>query len=358
MPIKTVIIGSGKYLPELIVKNEDFLSNEFLNEKGEKFPKANADIVQKLKEITEIEERRYLPSHLNTSDMGFFAAQEAIANAGIDKESLDYIIVAHNFGDLQDHNRKVDMVPTLASRIKHLLQIANPDCVAYDLPFGCPGWVQGMIQADYFIKSGDAKRALVIGTENLSRIADPHDIDAMIYSDGAGAVVVEGKETDQAIGILTHKTRTDTLNHAHLLNMGVSYSPDYKDDTLFIKMNGRKLYEYAISTVPILVKETIEKAGLDISDINKVLIHQANAKMDAAIMERTFKLFGHKEWPREVMPLIIAKMGNNSVATVPILYDMIIRGEMEGQAINSGDTLVFASVGAGMNVNAFVYRVG
>jgi 3-oxoacyl-[acyl-carrier-protein] synthase III len=357
MPIKTIIIGSGKYLPELIVKNEEFLSNIFLSDKGEKIPKANEDIVSKLQEITEIEERRYLPSHLNTSDMGYFAALAALENAGIDKESLDYIIVAHNFGDLQDHNRKVDMVPTLASRIKHLLQIENPNCVAYDLPFGCPGWVQGMIHADYFIKSGDAKRALIIGTENLSRIADPHDIDAMIYSDGAGAVVVEGLESEQAVGILVHKTRTDTLHHAHLLNMGISYDPNYKDDTLFIKMNGRKLYEYAISTVPQLVKETIEKAGLHITDIQKVLIHQANAKMDSAIMERTFKLFGLKEWPKDVMPMIISKMGNNSVATVPVLYDMIIRGEMEGQKIQSGDLLVFASVGAGMNVNAFVYKV-
>ncbi|UJP64244.1 3-oxoacyl-ACP synthase III family protein [Mongoliitalea daihaiensis] len=357
MPIKTVIIGSGRYLPELIIKNEEFLTNEFFNDKGEKIPKATKDIINKLQEITEIEERRYLPAHLNTSDMGFFAAEQAITNAGIDKESLDYIIVAHNFGDLQDHNRKVDMVPTLASRIKHLLQIENPDCVAYDLPFGCPGWVQGMIHADYFIKSGDAKRALVIGTENLSRIADPHDIDAMIYSDGAGAVVVEGLETNESVGILAHKTRTDTLNHAHLLNMGVSYSADFPDDTLFIKMNGRKLYEYAISTVPTLVKETIEKAGLHISDISKVLIHQANAKMDAAILDRTFKLFDIKEWPKEVMPMIIAKMGNNSVATVPVLYDMIIRKELEGQEIKSGDNLVFASVGAGMNVNAFIYKV-
>ncbi len=357
MAIYTLISGSGRYLPEIIVKNEDFLNHEFLTEKGEKMSKANKDIISKLQEITEIEERRYLPPHLNTSDMAFFAAQAAIKDADIDAETLDYIIVGHNFGEISHDNRKSDLVPTIASRVKHLLKIENPDCVAYDLPFGCPGWVQGVIQADYFIRSGDAKRILVIGAENLSRIIDPHDIDSMIYADGAGAVVLEGVESDQPVGIIAHKTRTDTLTQAHLLKMVVSYNPDYKDDTLFLKMNGRKLYEFALNTVPVLVKLTIEKAGLDIKDIHKVLIHQANAKMDSAILERTFKLFGEEDIPMEVMPMIIAKMGNNSVATVPVLYDMIKHGELPDHSFASGHYLLFASVGAGMNVNAFVYLV-
>lgn len=357
MAIYTLISGSGRYLPEIIVKNEDFLNHEFLTDKGEKMNKANKDIISKLQEITEIEERRYLPPHLNTSDMAFFAAQAAIKDADIDVETLDYIIVGHNFGEISHGNRKSDLVPTIASRVKHLLKIENPDCVAYDLPFGCPGWVQGVIQADYFIRSGDAKRILVIGAENLSRIIDPHDIDSMIYADGAGAVVLEGVESDQPVGIIAHKTRTDTLTQAHLLKMVVSYNPDYKDDTLFLKMNGRKLYEYALNTVPTLVKQTIEKAGLDIKDIHKVLIHQANAKMDSAILERTFKLFGEEDIPMEVMPMIIAKMGNNSVATVPVLYDMIKHGELPDHSFTSGHYLLFASVGAGMNVNAFVYLV-
>jgi 3-oxoacyl-[acyl-carrier-protein] synthase III len=104
-----------------------------------------------------------------------------------------------------------------------------------------------------------------------------------------------------------------------------------------------------------LVKQVIEKAGFGIDDISKILIHQANAKMDHAILERTFKLFGKDEMSDEIMPMIIAKMGNNSVATVPILYDMIMKNKLPAHQFNSGDVLVFASVGAGMNVNAFVY---
>lgn len=356
MFINSIITGSGRYLPDNIKKNEDFLSNKFLSDKGVPFEKSNEDIIKKFQEITEIEERRYLPSDLNTSDMAYFAGKSAIDNAGIDPETLDYIIVAHNFGDVRDSNRKSDIVPSLASRVKHLLQIQNPDCVAYDLPFGCPGWVQGIIQADYFLKSGEAKSALVIGAENLSRISDPHDIDSMIYSDGAGAVVLEAKESDHRIGILCHKTRTDAAQHAHLLRMDVSFNKNYKDDTLFLKMNGRKLYEYALNTVPLLMKQVIEKAGLDIEDIDKILIHQANAKMDAAIAARTFKLFGKNSYSHEIMPMIISKMGNNSVATIPVLYDMIVKGEVPNQKISKDDVVIFASVGAGMNVNAFLYR--
>ncbi|MCL6258174.1 ketoacyl-ACP synthase III [Aquiflexum sp. TKW24L] len=355
MSIYTVIIGSGSYLPDIVIKNEDFLKNEFLDSSGNKLPKANADIIQKFQDITEIEERRYLQADMNTSDMAFIASQRAIEASGVDPETLDYIIVAQNFGEIRHDNKKTDMVPTIATRVKHLLQIQNPDCVAYDLPFGCPGWVQGVIHADYFIKSGDAKSALVIGAENLSRIVDPHDIDTMIYSDGAGAVVIEGTESEKPVGIIAHKTRTDTLTQAHYLKMDVSYNPDFKDDTLFLKMNGRKLYEYALNTVPILIKQVIEKAGLGIDDISKILIHQANAKMDHAILERTFKLFGKDKMQEEIMPMIIAKMGNNSVATVPILYDMIVRNELPEHQFHQGNVMIFASVGAGMNVNAFVY---
>jgi 3-oxoacyl-[acyl-carrier-protein] synthase III len=357
MSIYSVITGSGKYLPNQIVKNEHFLSMDFYDNQGVKHTKNNADIIQKLQEITGIQERRYLEKEFNTSDMAFFAAQQAIAGAEIDQETLDYIIVAHNFGDVRNDNVKSDCVPTLASRVKHLLKIENPDCVAYDLPFGCPGWVQGIIQADYFIKSGDAKNVLVIGAENLSRISDPHDIDSMIYSDGAGAVILSAMHSDTPVGILSHKTRTDTLTQAHFLKMDVSYNSGYKDDTLFLKMNGRKLYEYALNTVPVLLKDTLEKAGIAIQQINKVLIHQANEKMDEAILQRTFKLCGIEKSQKGIMPMNIAKLGNNSVATVPVLYDMIMRNEMPEHQIHSGNYLLFASVGAGMNINAFVYLV-
>ncbi|RLD60955.1 MAG: ketoacyl-ACP synthase III [Bacteroidetes bacterium] len=355
--IYSVIKGSGRYIPEVIKKNSDFCDTEFYDADGQKIDKTNEEIIEKFQQITGIDERRYVSDDLVASDIGFFAAEDALKSSGIDKETLDYIIVAHNFGDVKHDNRKADFMPSLASRIKHKLKIENPYTVAYDLPFGCPGWVQAMIQADYYIKSGDAKKILVIGTETLSRVADPHDRDGMIYSDGAGAVILEAKESEEPIGILSHKTRTDTLDHAYLLWNGPSNNPERDRKEMFIKMHGRKLYEYALINVPQLIKDTVDKIGLEFTKVKKVLIHQANEKMDEAMLKRLFRLYHIKDIPKDIMPMTIAKFGNNSIATLPILFDMLIKGELEDHSLVKDDHFVFASVGAGMNVNAIVYKM-
>jgi 3-oxoacyl-[acyl-carrier-protein] synthase III len=352
----SIITGTGRYVPQRVVKNEDFLKNEFFDINGEKLDLSNADIIDKFRQITEIDERRYVDDKYVTSDIGFFAAREALESSKINKEELDYIIVAHNFGDVKKSNQKSDMVPTIAARIKHSLGIVNPYTVAYDLPFGCPGWLQALIQADYYIRSGDAKKILVIGCETLSRVSDPHDRDSMLYSDGAGAVVLEAIESNQPIGIITHTSRSDTLNHVHLLTMGKSNNPNYGNDNLFLKMEGRKLYEYALNTVPQLIKDCIDKAKITLDDIKKVIIHQANTKMDDAMLSRLFRLFNVKSIPEDIMPMTISKYGNNSVATLPILIDLIFKGEFNQHEIVTGNYMIFASVGAGMNANALVYK--
>jgi 3-oxoacyl-[acyl-carrier-protein] synthase-3 len=353
----SVITGSGRYIADRVIKNDQFLENAFYDALGEKINKLNDDIIAKFNQITEIEERRYSDDQYVTSDIGFFAARDALYSSGFDRENLDYIIVAHNFGDVKRDNIKSDMVPTLASRIKFMLGIENPYTVAYDLIFGCPGWLQATIHANYFLKSGDAKNIMIIGAETLSRVSDPHDLDSMLYSDGAGAIILSAVRSGIPAGILGHITRSDTLQHAQLLRMDKSYNPEYMGDEIFLKMNGRKLYEYALNTVPQVVKDCIDRAGIPISEIKKVLIHQANAKMNDAILSRLFKLYGMENIPVNIMPMTISKLGNNSVATIPILFDLLVKGEMEGHQLTSGDYCVFASVGAGMNVNALAYRV-
>lgn len=154
--IRSVITGTGSYIPENIVTNEDFLTHSFLERNGESFEKSNEEIIEKFREITGICERRYADDNMVASDLAVLAAEQALENSGMDREQLDYIIIAHNFGDIRADNRRTDMVPALASRVKNKLGIHNPKCVAYDLPFGCPGWVQGVIQANYYIRSGDA----------------------------------------------------------------------------------------------------------------------------------------------------------------------------------------------------------
>lgn len=355
--IYSTIIGTGSHLPTRRIHNNDFLSRKFFQPDGETFDKGAEQIIEKFEEITEIKERRYVPDDLVTSDISFFAARDALESSGVDKESLDYIIVAHNFGDLKNNNRRSDFVPSLAARVKYRLRIKNPKSIAYDICFGCPGWLQGLIQANYFIKSGDAKRALVIGAETLSRVSDPHDRDSLLYADGAGAVVVEARASRKPVGILSHAARSDALDYAYMLRMGPSYNPGYTGNDLFLKMNGHKLYEYALNTVPKVVKESLAKIKLLPGNISKILMHQANGKMDSAILKRLFKLYGEKEIPPDIMPMIISKFGNSSVATIPTLLDMLIKGKLENQVLKKKDVVIFVSVGAGMNINSVVYKM-
>lgn len=353
--IKSVIVATGSYIPPRVIENQHFLNHSFFEKDGTPQARKNEEAIEKFKAITEIEERRYAEDDLNASDLAFLAAKDALESSGIDAEELDYIVVAHNFGDVAKGSNRVDMIPTLASRVKHKLGIINPDCVAYDLPFGCPGWLQGMIQADYFIKSGDAKKVLVIGAETLSRIVDPHDKDTMIYADGAGATILAAvADTDS--GVLSHKAQSHTVDQAYFLRMEPSCNPAHQSDARYLKMEGRKVYEYALTHVPKVMKAALEKAGVEAREVKKVLVHQANGKMDEAILKRFFKLY-NAEAPAGIMPMTIAKLGNSSVATVPTLLDLILKGEMEGHTVKAGDVLLFASVGAGMNINAMVYRM-
>lgn len=348
------ISGSGSYIPEIQITNQDFYEHHFLSEDGEPLLHGTDTIIEKFKDITGIEERRYANEDFVTSDLAFFAAQKAIEDANIDPETIDYIILAHNFGDVKLGKIQSDILPSLATRVKHKLKIKNPKCVAYDILFGCPGWIEGVLQANAFIKSGMAKRCLVIGAETLSRVVDPHDRDSMIYADGAGATIIEISH-DQT-GLLSHESATFAYDEANFLFFGKSYNNELNPDVRYIKMHGRKIYEFALSNVPKAMKSCLEASGTDIADVKKILIHQANEKMDEAIVHRFYKLFGQTP-PPGIMPMNIHKYGNSSVATIPTLYDQIIKGKIPNQQLNKGDVIIFASVGAGMNVNAFTYRL-
>ncbi len=352
-----VIVGSGSYLPTEIIPNSHFLAHKFFDTRGTQLDKSNKEIIDKFEEITGIHERRYVTNDLVASDIGFFAAEQALKSSHVDRESLDYIIVAQNFGNIAQCNHRSECIPSLASRVKQKLGIKNPKTVAYDIPFGCAGWLQAVIQANSFIKSGEAERVLVIGAETLSRTADPHDRDSMIYSDGAGAILLEGKMSDTPVGILSHITETYANGHAFTIYMGKSNDPGHATGEVFLKMHGHKLYEYALKLVPNVIKASIDKAGLTFEDINMLLIHQANQKMDEAIFERLAGLYGVSNPPKDIMPMTISWLGNSSVATVPTLYDLVSRGQLDNYRIKKRDVIVFAAVGAGININSLVYRV-
>ena len=348
------ITGTGSYIPTIIQENTKFSKHRFLNEDGTPFPSSNDVIIEKFKSITGIEERRYATVDLVTSDLAFFAAEKAIKSANVNPEELDYIILAHNFGDVKKPGTQGDMMPSIATRVKHKLQIENPNCVAYDILFGCPGWIEGVIHAQAFIKAGIAKKALVIGAETLSRVVDVRDRDSMIFSDGAGACIVEAT-ADENSGILSHATQTFAKDEASYLFSGKSNDINSDQEKIYIKMLGRKIYEFALTNVPLAMKTALDKSGISLKDVKKILIHQANEKMDEAIIKRFYRLFKMKV-PEGIMPMNIGKLGNSSVATVPTLLDLILSGQMKEHQILKGDVVIFASVGAGMNINAIVYK--
>ena len=347
------ITGTGSYIPEIVQDNSKFLDRNFFDNEGNRIETKNEEIIEKFQKITGIRERRYAKDELNTSDIAYLAAKEAIINSKVDPEKIDYIILAHNFGNANNDSTQVDVFPSLAVRVKNLLKIKNPKCVAYDILFGCPGWLEGIIQGYGFIKAGMAERCLVIGADTLSRVVDVNDRDSMIFADGAGATIIE--KTEEKGGILSHNTASYTDDEVFYLFYGKSYNPQADEKTKYIKMRGRKVYEFALTNVPSAMKECLDLANTDISEIKKILIHQANAKMDDAIVKRLYKLF-NEESPEKIMPLTVDRFGNSSVATVPTMFDLIIRNKLGDHKIEKGDKIIFASVGAGMHINAMVYQ--
>ncbi|WP_421751249.1 3-oxoacyl-ACP synthase III family protein [Croceimicrobium sp.] len=350
------ITGTGSCIPELQVPNQNFSGNEFYTREGERINQEGEEIIRKFQEITGIRERRYARPDQQTSDLATIAAQRAIDDAGIDPETLDGIIFAHNFGNIPQGKIQSDILPSLATRVKHDLKIKNPNCIAFDILYGCPGWVQAVILAYNYILAGQGKHYLVIGAETLSRKLDPHDRDSMIFSDGAGAAVVEAIDKDLKKGILSTASQTFTEDEAYYLNYGESNKQDVGHDTRYIKMQGQKIYQFALTHVPAAMKLCLDRSGLSIGQVKKVLIHQANEKMDEAIIKRFFRLYRTPE-PEGIMPMSIHLLGNSSVATVPTLLDLLRRGELEGHELNEGDVILLASVGAGMSINAITYRV-
>jgi 3-oxoacyl-[acyl-carrier-protein] synthase III len=351
---RSVITGTGSFLPTLVKKNADFAEQTFYTEDRLLINGKKEAIIEKFQKITGIEERRYTTADLAASDLAAIAGNLAINDSKIDRETLDLIIVAHNFGDISSNGIQSDAVPALASRVKHQLVINNPNCIGYDLLFGCPGWLMAMIQAEAFFKSGMAQKALIIGAETLSRVIDPYDRDSMIFSDGAGAIVLEYMEAGEG-GMLASSAVSHCLEEVHYLTMDASFGPESSPDVKYLKMKGRKVYEYALKHVPVAMKACLDKSGAAIGDLKKIFIHQANEKMDEAIVGLFYQSYG-VEAPKDIMPMCIHYLGNSSVATIPTLLDLVSKGCYPDHSLSSGDLVMFASVGAGMNINAVCYR--
>jgi 3-oxoacyl-[acyl-carrier-protein] synthase III len=354
--MKTTIIGTGTTLPAMVIKNDYFLNREFYDKEGQKNDKAMPEVLAKLEAITGISERRYVPFDQDSVPLMAETALKTIKNAGLDVNDLSGIIVAHNAGNMLVGEKMWHPVPNMGALLKNAISCTNHECFAYDLLFGCPGWVQGVIQAHQIIQAGDAQHILVVGVEVASRLVDPHDLDSMIFADGCGAAVVSKTEQNTA-GVISYATFSHAKDDLKNIFIGKSLKNNEGSGSCYLHMNGKEVYRYATTWLPQVIKKALDKAHLGVDDVDMFLLHQANGKMLNAIANNLAGLYGKDGASFEgKIPVIIQFTGNTSVATVPTLFALIMAGQLPGYAIRPGMKVVFASVGAGMHCNALVYQ--
>lgn len=341
-------------MPELVVPNSYFLSSEFYDKTGNRSEKSNPEVVNKLEAITGIRERRYVPFEQDSIPLMTQAAQLAVTDANLEINQLSGIIVAHNAGNMIPGTKDFHPVPNLAACLKNALNCTNHECFAYDLLFGCPGWLQAVIQAHQTISCGDAENILVVGLEIASRLLDPHDVDSMILADGCGACVVSKSDAEK--GILAYTTFSHAQEDLGSIYLGKSNNESL-EGACYFHMNGREVYKYATVWMPRVIKKTLDKANLGIEDVDLFLFHQANAKMLEAIAKNLGEIceVGNDFFAGKV-PTTIEFLGNTSVATIPTMLDLIRKNQLNGYEIKQGQIAVLASVGAGMHCNAVVYQ--
>ncbi|MCO6510864.1 MAG: ketoacyl-ACP synthase III [Aridibacter famidurans] len=349
----SAIKGTGSALPELVVPNSEFHENIFYDKSGAALPVSGKEAAAKLESISGIRERRYVPFDQDSRPLMTDAARKAVADSGLAPDDLDGIIVAHNAGNILIGEQAFHTVPNMAAYLKNALDVTNHECFAYDILFACPGWLQGVIQAHQSIESGDAENVLVVGIEVASRMLDPHDVDSMILGDGCGAAVFSKDGSGQ--GVISHATFSHANKDLENIYLGRSNKEGVPGSCWF-KMNGREVYRYATTWVPKVVKKALDRAGLGLADIGMFLFHQANEKLIEAVGNHLAELYGVEPESLEgKLPMTIQFLGNTSVATIPTMLDLILKGKLDGYSIDEGDTVVFASVGAGMHCNAVVY---
>jgi len=350
------ITGTGSAMPSRVINNDYFLDHTFYTKEGKKNEKSTAAIIQKLEEISGIKERRFIPEEEPSVEILFQACSNAIQDAGIDKNEIDGLIVAHNAGNMLPNQVGVfHTVPNLAAVVKNKLGITNHQCHAYDILFGCPGWLQGVIQANRLIESGEATHVLVAGLEIASRLLDPNDVDSLLMADGCGATIVSKSESKDK-GVLAHAMFSHTEEDLNNITLGASLNRETTGHCFF-KMNGQRVYKYATTWLPQVIRQALDKVEITPSEVDYFFFHQANAKMLRVIASNLMDLYGitDQQYVNKI-PSSISFLGNTSVATIPTLFDLVNKQQMEGFTLKEGQTYVFASVGAGMHCNAVVYK--
>ena len=321
--LRSVIKGCGSYLPEKVLTNHDLskivdTSDEWISER------------------TGIHQRHIAADDEYTSDLGLVAARRALEDADIPASDVDLIILATSTPD--------QTFPATATTIQAELGIHEG--AAFDVQAVCSGFVYALATADSFLKSGQHKCALVIGSETFSRILDWTDRGTcVLFGDGAGAVVVcaeEAGETPENEGIIASRLRSDGRYRDKLY---VDGGPSTTQSAGYLRMNGREVFRHAVSKISGVIEETLEIAGLDVEEIDWFVPHQANKR----ILDGTARKIGLL--PEKIV-ITVDKHGNTSAASIPLALDIAVK---DGR-IKKGDLVLMEAMGGGFTWGAVLVR--
>ena len=314
------IIGTGSYLPAKILTNYDL----------EKIVETSHDwIVSR----SGIHERHIAADDEMTSDLALHASRRAIEAAGIGADEIDLIIVATTSPD--------QIFPSTACILQDKLGIRNCGA-AFDMQAVCGGFVYALNTADLYIRGGQARTALVVGAEVLSRILDWTDrTTCVLFGDGAGAVVLQASETP---GILASRLHADG-RHRDMLKAGGNIRNGEVQGDPFVKMDGQAVFKFAVKVLSDVVEEVLEENKLQGSDIDWLVPHQANIR----IMEATAKKLG---LGMDKVVVTVAHHGNTSAASIPLALDTAAR---DGR-IRPGQNILIEAVGGGFTWGAVLIK--
>ncbi|RXZ45110.1 beta-ketoacyl-ACP synthase III [Crenobacter cavernae] len=313
------ILGTGSYLPDHILTNAEL---------AERVETSDDWIVSR----TGIRQRHIADDAEKTSDLAVRAAEVALANAGLDKSAVDMIIVATTTPDM--------VFPSTACIVQEKLGI--PGCAAFDVQAVCAGFVYALATANGHIKTGLAKTVLVIGAETLTRIVDWEDRrTCVLFGDGAGAVVLGA--SDEA-GVLHAKLAADG-RHQHILNTPAQIVGGKIEGIPYLHMDGPAVFKFAVKALADIAEKTLAEAGLDKSEVDWLVPHQANLR----IIESTAK---HLGLPMERVVVTLPEQGNTSAASIPLALDAAVQ---DGR-IQRGQTVLLEGIGGGMTWGAVLLR--
>ncbi len=321
--IRTVVAGVGSYLPSRVVTNEDL-------------SKIVDTTDEWIVERTGIHSRHIAADGELTSHLALAAARNAIADAGIDAQEIDTIILATTTPD--------NTFPATAVTVQAELGLYHG--AAFDVQAVCSGFVYAMTIADTFIRTGQSKTALVIGAETFSRLLDWTDrTTCVLFGDGAGAVIVTGEQgagTNADRGVLTAHLHSDGRYKEKLY---VDGGPSSTQSTGHVRMEGREVFRHAVVNIAEAISESLAATGLTADDIDWFVPHQANKR----ILDGTAKRIG---LPPEKVVMTVGEQGNTSAASVPLALDTAVK---DGR-IKRGDLVLLEAMGGGFTWGSLLFR--